>query len=227
MHMSTLQWLILDPTWVGHHHPLWQACRGKPYQVQAATTRARLLVGRLPLQAVRASYTEDDPTCQACFTAPEDTTHFLLQCPATENEVRPLIIDLQTLYSADGLPVPTTESELTSAILNGWSYTPDTILTQEHSLPTSTSCPQTPTHNTTNTPPLPSNTAPPTANSRDKVGSQRGTTATHSLIPTAGAVSLKPKGNLTPANQLSNNICHRLLIARDHAINEHLLQQDC
>ena len=123
---STLKWLILDQTWIGRPHPVWIACRGGTYAVAAATTRARLLAGRLTLQSDRAKFhpKEQNPTCRLCNQGDEDTLHFVVTCQELEAERRDSIQKLCSLYGEEELPPPETTEELCYAILNGWGYIP-------------------------------------------------------------------------------------------------------
>jgi hypothetical protein len=98
-----LTWQIIDRCWVGKPHPLWLACRGKVFQVEAATTRALLFSGRFGLQAERVNYTKQDTssTCLLCGTEEEDVTHFLTGCPKHEGIAEGIIRDLQDMYTSD------------------------------------------------------------------------------------------------------------------------------
>ncbi len=122
--MKTLYWLIVHPHWTGSPHPMWQACRGKPYQMEASEVRAKLLVSRYPLQYNRVNFTkqESDPSCPLCHDGIEDVVHFLTSCPALGTMSEGKIYDLQQMYASEGLPPPGTPEEVTSAILNGWGY---------------------------------------------------------------------------------------------------------
>ena len=122
--MKTLSWLIIHPCWTMSPHPLWQACQGNTYQIEAATTSARLLTGRYALQANKVKFTKQslDPTCPLCQQGTEDEMHFIINCPALEGEARARIPALQQQYSRQGQPPPMEPSEICSAILNGWAY---------------------------------------------------------------------------------------------------------
>ncbi|MCG8429955.1 MAG: hypothetical protein MJA29_02130, partial [Candidatus Omnitrophica bacterium] len=123
---STLKWLLLDNCWVGKPHPIWQACRGKQHLVEAATSRARLLVGRSRLSADRARYEKSsDPSCPFCKADYEDAAHFLVVCPAFIKTRTPMIQSLCQLYREENLFPPKTTTEMCSAILNGWGYSRD------------------------------------------------------------------------------------------------------
>jgi hypothetical protein len=124
---KTLDWLILDPSWIGHPHPLWWACRGKPFQVEAAAVRALLLTGRYGLQADRVHYTkqESNPICLLCQTEEENAVHFCILCPIITEDVKSKVSDLLAMYTSVGQRPPKSPLETTSAILNGWAYVID------------------------------------------------------------------------------------------------------
>ena len=121
---STMNWLIMDASWIGQPHPLWQACRGSPNAIEAATTRARLLIGRFGLQAERAKFSGNpvDSTCQLCRSTIEDTIHFVVCCPKLQEERLLLVERLCSMYTDEGLRPPQNNTEMCYAVLNGWGY---------------------------------------------------------------------------------------------------------
>ena len=126
-HKSTLRWLILQQNPASCPHQLWQACRGKPYQVEAASIRARLLVGRYPLNSKQSTYTKGaiKPSCSLCGEEDEDEPHFLAKCSILHPNVNRAISDLQNMYKLESKDPPTSAKEICSAILNGGAYAPD------------------------------------------------------------------------------------------------------
>jgi hypothetical protein len=121
---ATLQWLIIDYTWIGKIHPVWNCCRGRPFITEAAAVRATLLVGRYGLQKDKVEFTkqEVDPSCPLCHLSAEDVTHFITECEHRPPSIYSKIQDLQQMYTYEDLRPPTTKEEITSAVLNGWGY---------------------------------------------------------------------------------------------------------
>ncbi len=124
---KTLAWLIVDTNWIGKPHPMWLACRGKPFQIKAANIRALLLTGRYSLQANRVLFTkqDSDPLCPLCGREEEDVIHFTTRCMANSGTIGDGVVDLQEMYSDDRQDPPLTPMEVCSAILNGWGYRTD------------------------------------------------------------------------------------------------------
>ncbi len=122
---KTLLWLI--PHEQGKAHPLWLSCRGNPFHIEAAATRARMLTGRFRVQASVSKFSNGDvlPTCCLCGLEDEDIEHLVTRCPAlTETRVE-RVNEIRHIYSEEGLQPPTTTTEVTSAILNGGAYRRD------------------------------------------------------------------------------------------------------
>ena len=118
---STLNWLILPRSL--YPHPIWTCCNGKTYQVKAAETRARLLIGRHGLNASAWRQRQgEDVICPLCGDAPETPTHHLIQCRVLEAARGDLVARLCQTYARAGLRSPSTPFELCSAVLNGGAY---------------------------------------------------------------------------------------------------------
>lgn len=128
---KTLKWLIVHSSWVGNLHPLWSACRGKTFQVEAATTRVRILVGRYNLQSQRVKFLKQNvnPNCPLCNQEEEDTPHFLIRCPKLQRERDSRLEKVCQIYKEESLKPPATDVEKCSAVLNGWGYRSDLINT--------------------------------------------------------------------------------------------------
>ena len=118
---STLKMMIPGNTLMTKPHPLWEACKGKTFQVKAATARARMLVGRFQLQTTRARFSKVPMSmeCPICETEDEDIVHFLCRCPKLEDERHQRMKDFKALFTQEGLEEPRTDEELASALLNG------------------------------------------------------------------------------------------------------------
>ena len=83
----------------------------------------KMLTGRYPLNKDRYEYrTSKTPNCPLCEQVPEDITHFLTGCKVSQPVHEEKITQLQHVYAQQRLTPPTTDHELTSAILNGWGY---------------------------------------------------------------------------------------------------------
>ena len=120
---NTLRWLILSEAWVGHPHPVWASCDGSIYKVTGACTRARMMTGRYPLNKTRHELDlRPDPICSLCHTDPEDISHFLISCTASQHISSPKISSLQGMYHEQKRTPPVNPFQITSAILNGWAY---------------------------------------------------------------------------------------------------------
>ncbi len=126
---SSLKWMIPNHSQAKKPipHPMWSACKGKQHLVEASNVRAKLLVGRLPLQSNLARYSKGDvsPWCLLCQTEEEDTEHFLIRCEKISAGRGDKITALLRMYSDHGLPPPSSDSEVCSAILNGGCYKAD------------------------------------------------------------------------------------------------------
>ena len=122
---KTLSWLI--PQERGKCHPLWLSCRGNPFHINAASTRARMLTGRFRVQATISKFSKGDisPTCCLCGLETEDIEHMVARCPSLAEVRSEKIKELCSMYIEEGLQPPTSTTELTSAILNGAAYRRD------------------------------------------------------------------------------------------------------
>ena len=105
---STVKWLIQPPIWREGPHPLWQVCEGRTYHVSAATTRAKMLVGRYHTQLNMSIYRPGLPAvCPICSTGEdEDLVHLLASCTALDPYRSPKI---KSLFEEEDLPTPTME----------------------------------------------------------------------------------------------------------------------
>ena len=122
---KTLKHIELSPTpELRHPHPMWFAARMDPYLAPATAVRAKAMVGRLSL-----SYApwKQDTICPLCETEPETMTHFIARCPSLNLIRTPLLIQLAHFYTDEGEPPPSSETEITSACLNGDKYVSDTL----------------------------------------------------------------------------------------------------
>ncbi len=113
-HKTSLKWLIPLPTCIKGPHPLWLVCEGSQYHIQAATTRARMLIGRYQTRRLINLFRPDE--------SKEDIAHLLTNCPALEPHRKEKIAVLKKMYADEGSPPPETPNELCSAILNGSAY---------------------------------------------------------------------------------------------------------
>ena len=122
----TLQMIIFPPNWKQGPHPMWFAGDNTPYHIQAATIRAKLIVGRYHTQAnVRVFRPQTDPTCLLCGAAIEDDVHFLAVCQKLQPHREKRLEKIKECFSKESLPQPSTPIEIASVLLNGSAYTCD------------------------------------------------------------------------------------------------------
>ena len=111
---SSLKWLLLGLIPRNKPHGVWASCHGIPHLVEAATTRARMLIGRYSC-GESPWMRESDPLCKLC--GKEDSVrHILAECPYTTPTG--LINCFTELFESP----PANSHELTSAILNGEGF---------------------------------------------------------------------------------------------------------
>ena len=70
---------------IGQIHPVWQNLNC-PLDIEKATVKAQLLIGRYPLSSCRTSGYNRSVLCPLCQEEEETATHFLLNCPALEKQ---------------------------------------------------------------------------------------------------------------------------------------------
>ena len=191
---STLKWWLPVNALKGMAQPIWTSCKGKPYQVTAATSRARMLAGRYHTQSSKAKFSQGklSPTCQLCGEEEENIEHFLCRCSALQKERVTRIKDLKTLYQEEGLLEPTTDEEMTSAILNGGAF--EISVGSQHSENCNCNC---------------------SKQNVCKHKSNNSASNTYIVMLTEHHIV---------ANQLCNLICHRLHIQRDTVLSDILLE---
>ena len=207
---STLKNFIIRDSTPGLTHPVWTSCHGKTFMVTASTTRAKLLVGRYPLNTKKAKYRQNNtnPICSLCGLEPEDEAHFVVSCPKLEHVRQSKITDLVQMYKDEGLRPPQSVLEITSAVLNGDAYFPDMGLAR---VPSSVS---------------PSNRIPPNPPTHDLSSPspcQLFPSSQNKTLKTQSRYTISLSSNITPASQLASLICQKLHIARDLYINDLLL----
>ena len=119
---STLKHIIWDSSAL-NPHGVWVACEGRPGLVEAASTRARIMVQRYNINCVRWRQLKEETTsCPLCGHANEDLEHFLITCPKLSEARKDAITEIQNLYCKENIDPPSTTSEVVSAILNGDRY---------------------------------------------------------------------------------------------------------
>ena len=113
---STLKNMIVASTVHPQMHHMWCALQGCPHLVPQAEHKARLLVGRGPLNGTRwRQKAGRDTQCPLC-------KHDLLHCGPLETTRRHRMRELLGIWTRDGVAPPQTSSEWTEAILNGTGY---------------------------------------------------------------------------------------------------------
>ncbi len=122
---STLDMMLFPQA--SEAHSIWQSCKGDPTQVERATTRARMAVGRYRTQQQLHKFSGGSTSaiCPMCEKGPEDLVHLLADCSSLERARIDDVEKLRQIYHAEGLPPPTSPHELTSAIVNGTRYSRD------------------------------------------------------------------------------------------------------
>ena len=119
---STLAQLLLSIEDRGPHLT-WGVCQGSPFRARAATSRARMLVGRSGLQGDRWRISVgEDTTCPLCAHPREDAEHLLVTCNDLQAERGDAVLRFQDVWRTDSLPPPLSTPELTQALLNGDRY---------------------------------------------------------------------------------------------------------
>ena len=97
-----------------------------PSVVEAAMTRTRLLVGRLPLEGcLWREHSGKELACPLCGHSKEDVIHFLATCPSLDRVRSHQIEKLTNMWTQIGIIPPQTPTEIASALLNGDRYYPD------------------------------------------------------------------------------------------------------
>ena len=115
---TSLSYVIWDSDWLVHG--IWSACCGQPHLVEAAITRARMLVGRYSCGS-SPWRRGTEVLCPACSET-EDLPHILYGCPVFRHITSKLRHKLESLYIRDSLPPPSSTQEWVSVILNGDKY---------------------------------------------------------------------------------------------------------
>ena len=116
---STLKLIIWNITDF-EAHGVWRSCSGQPRLVEAASTRARMMVQRYSINSVRWRQAQGETSsCPLCGHNNEDMEHFLIICPKLSHIREERVKELQNLYAAEDMPHPTSPSELCSAVING------------------------------------------------------------------------------------------------------------
>ena len=108
---STLKHVVWN-NWIEQAHGIWRVCRERPFLSEAATTRARILVGRINIQASSwKKHKGEDPRCPMCEEE-EDIQHLLVTCPATHAIRDERIPEIRDLYKAEEKRPPRSRSEV-------------------------------------------------------------------------------------------------------------------
>ena len=120
---STLCKLIIPSTIHPQMHPIWFALKGCPHMVPQAEHKAKLLVGRGPLNGTLwRQRSGRDTKCPLCRQNPEDVEHHLLHCAPLESARAARMLQLHRIWTEDGASPPRSPSEWSEAILNGTGY---------------------------------------------------------------------------------------------------------
>ena len=112
--MKSLQYLNTEICSIGFSHPVW-VCGSDPIQATMAATKACLLVGRYPLTGHKCAGKKQLPLCPLCNDSPETTKHFILYCPALEEQRSSYMAQLTPLLEQHQI---TDHEEITKCIID-------------------------------------------------------------------------------------------------------------
>ena len=135
---STLKHIVWNK-WIEQAHGIWRVCRERPFLLEATKSRARILVGRLNIQASSwKKHKGEDPRCPVCEEEEEDIQRLLVTCPVTHAIREERILEIRDLYKAEKKRPPRSWNEVCSAIINRESYVMDEERNGVHSQARST-----------------------------------------------------------------------------------------
>ena len=126
---STLKHVVWN-NWIEQAHGIWRVCRERPFLSEAASTRARILVGRINIQASSwIKHKGEDPRCPMCEEEEKDIQHFLVSglgsIPELELELTSIPIPIPELELE--LQAMELELELQNGIDRNWNGIEDSI----------------------------------------------------------------------------------------------------
>ena len=102
--------------------PSWKHVKLNCQSVARARIQARLMTNTLTLQAHRASFYGEDPTCKLCNLEPETTTHLLTTCPAMSHMREELLDPIYEHMYLSSMTIPKSKDDLAKLLLGITEY---------------------------------------------------------------------------------------------------------
>jgi hypothetical protein len=116
---TTLKHTTAEVFMPGPASPVWTDAEESLYETKKAIWKARALSGTLTLQTSyrNPNQNERDTTCKLCSSEAESIEHFILRCPALEQERRPHQEDLERMLHHLDIPIEE-ENTIMAVVLN-------------------------------------------------------------------------------------------------------------
>ena len=105
---------------VGNPLPIWNEATSSTQEARKALPKVWLLTGTYYLQSKVHKWKgrDGDTTCKLCQQAPEDETHFLLECESTQHVRQPYLDDLKNTLGQYQHEIFNDKKLLTLCVLN-------------------------------------------------------------------------------------------------------------
>ena len=102
---SSMRCLNLKACVVGSLHHVWSSCGSQPFDSHRAAVKAKLLVGKYPLQTIVSCFSPSkDATCLLCDLEAETRSHFLLHCNKLQAARQPWMENILLHHNIDQIP---------------------------------------------------------------------------------------------------------------------------
>ena len=102
---SSMRYLNLKVCVVGSPHHVWSSCGSQPFDSHRAAVKAKLLVGKYPLQTIVSRFSPSkDATCLLCDLEAETRAHFLLHCNKLQAARQPWMEKILLHHNIDQIP---------------------------------------------------------------------------------------------------------------------------
>ena len=119
---TSVRYLNLYACNIGTQHHVWTSCSSDPFDTHQAMVKAKLLVGKYPLQTTISRFNKvAEATCILWNAAPETRAHFLLKCPTFLEPTRLSLLHMFTTLLHQALEDPpdvTDHDKLISLVLD-------------------------------------------------------------------------------------------------------------
>ena len=117
---KSLKWLSRECFKVGNPLPIWSEATSSTQEARKALPKVWLLTGTYYLQSKVHKWKgrDGDTTCKLCQQAPEDETHFLLECESTQHVRQPYLDDLKNTLGQYQHEIFNDKKLLTLCVLN-------------------------------------------------------------------------------------------------------------